>query len=311
MNKLKIRLYDTNFSHHAPGSSISSFPGHDVFSEFIEWVRDPKVYTDIAFFTDNCLSQVDNCDSKYKFAWIIEPRVLVPSVYNQIENPELYNKFAKVLTHDSKLLELDEDKFVPCPLFGAWISKEDVKIYHPKTKNICMIVSHKRQLEGHNLRHEIVSKLSEKYNIDVYGNGYKPFDKMVDVLKDYRYCIVVENCKDGYWITEKLTTPILCGCYPIYWGSSKADWYGLNGIEFNTLEKLENVLSNLNESYYQSLLSWEGDIGDIFYNWQNAQKNMCLEDWIYDWILWPWMEKEGLLGQLLLGDINENSFGTN
>lgn len=292
--KLKIKLFDTNFAHHAPGSSISSFPGHNIYSEFIEWVRDSNLECDFAFFTDNCLNGVDNCNAKYKWAWIIEPRVLVSDVYKKIEDPNLYNKFEKVLTHDSKLLELDKEKFIPCPLFGAWISKEDVKIY-PKTKNICMIVSHKRQLEGHKLRHEIVEKLSTKYGIDVYGNGYKSFDKMVDVLKDYRFCIVAENCKDGYWVTEKLITPMLCGCYPIYWGSLFYKLYGFYITNFDTIEDLEKILPSLNESYYQRLLDWGDGIGDIFYNSYYAEQKMCLEDWIYDWILWPWMDEKKLL----------------
>ena len=104
--KMKIRLYDTNFSHHAPGSSVSSFPGCDVFPKNIQWIRDPSIYTDIAFFTDNQIDDVFNCDAKYKIAWVIEPREFVPSVYNKIISPNMYNNFDMILTHDEDLLKL-------------------------------------------------------------------------------------------------------------------------------------------------------------------------------------------------------------
>lgn len=287
MNKLKIKLFDGEFAHHTPGSSISSFPGHDVFPTYVEWIRDPNFECDYAFFTEGCLDQVDQFPSKHNFAWMIEPRALKPTTYQKISNPDLYNKFEMILTHDSELLKLSS-KFVKCPLFGAWVSLEDSANYWPKTKNICIIASHKNQLPGHQLRHKIINELSQKYNIDVYGNGYKRFDKMVDVLREYRYCIVVENAKDGYWITEKLTTPMLCGCVPVYWGSPNIVDYFPGLQSFDSLEELKQILSMASQENYQFMV----ECGDVHRNFNRANKCRILEDHIFIKILQPWMCKE-------------------
>jgi len=279
IEKLKIRLYDINFAHHAPKSSLSSFPGHDVFCRKIEWVRDPDFKSDITFFTDSCISEVDDCDSRYKIALILEPEKMIPDVYLKIKN--IYHKFTCVLTYDEDLLRLDPKIFKHYVFGGAWIKEEDIKIY-PKTKNFCIIASHKRQLEGHLLRHEIISKLSKKHGIDVYGSGYRPFDQMADVLKDYRFCIVIENVKKNFWITEKFFTPILSGCIPIYWGTNfneKLPFSDKRGVyKFNNIDELDALLLTLNETIYNYHLENQ-DISD---NMSKSQKYRVCEDYIFE-----------------------------
>ncbi len=293
-DKLKVRLYDTNFSHHTPGSSVSSFPGCDIYPKHIEWIRDPTIYTDIAFFTENCFGDVDGCDAKYKFAWILEPRDLVPGVYREISKPALYKKFDKVLTYDKELLDLNPDKFFQYVFGGCWIKPKEQKCY-PKSKNICIIASHKTQLEGHKLRHEIIRKFGTKYNIDVYGNGYNRFDQTVDVLKDYRYCIVVENVNKSYWVTEKLIQCFRTGTIPIYWGTEFnkkvlfADTFAF--YRFSNLDDLEKLLPTMTEELYDQ----ESKSEMIDYNFDRAENYCVMEDWISDWFLWPWMDDRDLL----------------
>lgn len=284
--KTKIRLYDTNFAHHAPGSSLSSFPGCDIYPKFIEWVRDPNVYTDIAIFTDNCLHLVDSCDAKYKIAWIIEPKMLVPGVYEQISKPECFSKFFKVLTYDMWLMgaDINDSTFEQYFFGGCWIAPEDQKIY-PKSKDICIIASHKNQLEGHKLRHQIISELSSKFKIDVYGNGYNRFDRTVDVLKEYRYCIVVENIKTNYWMTEKLIQCFRSGTIPIYYGTRFdgeimfQDRFGL--YRFEDMKGLERLLPFMTKELYD----FEMVEGIIQHNFDVSERYTVCEDYLWKYIL--------------------------
>lgn len=93
---------------------------------------------------------------------------------------------------------------------------------------------------------------------------------------------------------------MLCNCYPIYWGSPKIQEYFLEVDEFDNIEDLEKILPTLTKERYDDLCDWDGDPGTIWYNmFQVNDKFMCLEDWIYDWVLWPWMEKNGLLNLVI------------
>ena len=289
---MKLGLVDNCFIHHGKKSSLSSFPGHQVFPKYFEWDREN--ICDITFFTDNNLHEAKKHSSKIKIAWILEPRALVPSVYDYVEKN--HEDFDYILTHDVDWIDnmqiLGTPEKVRYTIFGGnWISEEDWKIYS-KTKNICIIASHKRQLPGHKLRHEIIEKLSGKYNIDVLGNGYMPFDKTVDVLKDYRFCIVVENISTYGWHTEKLWSPMACGTIPIYCGDPLMNIslvrnqplmdMGLTRIpEFRNIKELERTLSWCNEDWYDSN---DGQIL-IQENFQCFEEYSVTENWMWEKIL--------------------------
>ena len=41
---------------------------------------------------------------------------------------------------------------------------------------------------------------------------------MIDVFKNYRFVLAVENTQVYYYITEKIMIAFLSGAIPIYWG---------------------------------------------------------------------------------------------
>lgn len=272
-------LFDSNFEHHGEKESLSCFPGYSFRPKKVEWDR-PKPGTvldpnKLAFYTDNFVNRVVTPKEK-SIAWLLEPRTLSSETYRRFIEEGQIEKFSVVLTHDETLLSLVPQyknvKILPYIFGGAWIKPEDAKVY-PKTKNVCIISSYKRQTSGHNLRHEIIEKFSEKYGIDVYGNGYKPFTYTPDVLKDYRFCIVVENVKNGYWLTEKWTTPVLCGCVPIYYGSEDPF---VRMPKFDDLSELEEILARVVEKpiYWYDL--YQRHYSSINFRW--ALDNMICED---------------------------------
>ena len=62
--------------------------------------------------------------------------------------------------------------------------------------------------------HEVIQKFGNK--MTVFGRGYDPIEFKIDGLKDYRFSVVIENCKRDYWFTEKLIDCFVTGTIPIY-----------------------------------------------------------------------------------------------
>lgn len=171
------------------------------------------VFADKLRFWAAAYHDVEDC-----VAILTEPRGLHPEDYEFAR--EHHDQFHKVLTYDRQLLEAIPNGLF-YPLGGSSIAFEDWGIY-PKTKDVCMIVSEKNTMPGHKLRHEIVKQFEGK--IDFYGAGVgKPFKHKFDVLKDYKYCVVVESENREDYFTEKLIDAMSVLCFPLIWGS-QGDW---------------------------------------------------------------------------------------
>jgi len=153
--------------------------------------------------------------------------------------------FEKIFTFKKDLLELS-DKFEFVPLGGCWIKDEDIRV-HPKTKGVSIIASQKSSTYGQQLRHKVINELGE--GLAVYGRGYNPMEYKLKALKDYKYSIVIENCKEDYYFSEKLIDCIATGTIPIYWGCpSIGDFFNKDGIlSFDTLEDLTKILMEIKE----------------------------------------------------------------
>ena len=96
-----------------------------------------------------------------------------------------------------------------------------------RKNRVCVITSNKKMTHGHRKRMSFINKLLEnKVNfIDIYGNGFTPISDKLEILKQYKYVLVLENCKyHNYW-TEKLADTFLAGAYPIYYGCPNIEDY--------------------------------------------------------------------------------------
>lgn len=276
----KVKIFDTNCEHHGVGNSLSCFPGYSFQPKLVETVRDSSFKSKKAIFTDNCLSLAENDDSEEKHAVLLEPRALVPTVYNDILKYE--NSFKTIFTHDHELLKLG-GKYKPYLFGGLWAKPEDLERYKQvkRKKKICIVASGKNQLTGHIMRHQIISIFSKKYQIDVFGNGYRYVENIGDIFCNYEYTIVVENVQDGYWITEKPITPLFCGSKILYCGSSRIGEFFPDKLiketdfilPFNNLEELEDLI----------LKCLESEREDIYHvsDWILQESMNCTEDWIW------------------------------
>ena len=261
MLKDKLYIIDTMFSH-AKSSSWYNEP------ELFDWVR--KYDEDHLVITDHSLHHVDNHNNQKKYAWILESPVISPGAYEFISNN--HNKFDLIFTFSKELLDIS-NKFILTPLGGCWINDEDKNI-HEKYKDVSIILSSKQTTVGHRLRHSILQKYP---NIDFFGHN-NPIDKKISALKDYRFSIVIENCKEDYYFSEKLIDSFVTGTIPIYWGCpSIGDFFDTNGmLIFDTLDELDSIMNNLNKELYDS------KIESIKHNFEESKKYLVADNIIYN-----------------------------
>jgi hypothetical protein len=264
---MKISLIDSHFSHvpcsSGPWQTLDKF----------EWDR-INCDNDIIFLTDSSLQLVDNFSNKIKIGWLIESPEITKSAYDYIITN--YYKFDIIFTHSKHLIGISE-KFKFAPIGGCWIWNSEISI-PLKTKNISIISSAKRDTFGHTLRHKIVNDFSKYFSIDLYGYGYNAIKDKSQALLNYRYSIVVENCREDFYFTEKLIDCFATGTIPIYWGCpSIGEFFDIDGIlTFSSLEELEKILNNVSENDYNLRIK------SVKNNFELSKKYFLSEHFIFD-----------------------------
>lgn len=221
--KPQVRIFDNSFSPFGKSASLLQ-ENKDVSPTHFEWAWDDNEAVDgVTFYTDG---EIKNATRPNAIAWLLEPPHLRSENYAYaLQNS---SRFDTILTYDRRFLAIcGNARFYP--FGGSSIAFEKWGLY-PKTKDVCMILSDKKTTEGHKFRHEIAAQFGDR--IDLYGAGVgKPFDSKFDVLKDYRYCIVVESGRSDWYFTEKLIDCFSVGTIPIYWGCPDIErFFDLFGI---------------------------------------------------------------------------------
>jgi hypothetical protein len=266
-NKIIIKIKDDISSHDCsvyPDTSKCIFIRNRVENQDIEIFND-----DIVVYTDTSLHKANDIKSKKKIALLIESPEIHKQYYEYIEQN---NKLFDIVLTFSKIL-LDKGENYKFNVYGTtWMHKTYRNIY-TKSKLCSLILSNKIQTSGHRLRHQL-ALIIENTNIDMYGSRYKQlphlktrnFDKdhygagisnqKILGLKDYMFSIVIENCKEDYYFTEKLIDCFLTGTIPIYYGCpSIHNFFNINGIlSFTTIEECLYILNTLSYKKYEELL---------------------------------------------------------
>ena len=269
MNKLPI--IDHLFAH----ATSSSF---DNPMDFI-WDRENILNYDFVILTDDTLSYVDfiKTHNKKVYAWILEsPQVKANAIHFIKQN---HDKFDRIFTHNKELLELSE-KFILQTYGGCWIPKDERKI-HEKIKNISFISSRKRSTEGHLLRNKILDYyMVNERDIDIFGREVNPIDNKIEGLKDYKFSIVIENCREDFYFSEKLIDCLQTGTIPIYWGFPSINkFFDSNGIlTFDNITELFFIIEKINNNE----IKYEDYLEGINNNFELSKKYLLADDDIYN-----------------------------
>ncbi len=268
----KIKVVDSSFSHNNTINLVAENLGQPL--KYFQWDFHPGS-SKIKFFTENELRKVKKDKARKKIALMIEPYPLIMKGY--LELFKLRKKFDVILTH--RLSVNKELRFLGSdaryyPFGGSWI--KDWSIF-PKTKMISILTSHKTMIKGHFLRHTIIHQ-HKQGKIDIYGEPYTPYlPNKVVVLRPYRYSIIIENTIENGYFSEKLIDCLSQGTIPIYWGGNIKPYFDMDGIlPFSTLEELDAILSQVNDTDYSNRLQ------AISNNLKLAEQYKCCENWIFE-----------------------------
>jgi hypothetical protein len=262
-----FKIWDITCAHAKSMSSDFLVP------KKVNWARNIPD-TDVTFYTDCNLADhrildIKNSRAKKKIAWIIEPAIINPSPYRWIKDN--YRLFDKVITHHKYLLALDP-RFVYCPAGGCWIQEESWRHTGPRSGNICQIVSWKLMTPMQHFRHDVMMLFGQKYGIDGYGETFNRKVKFKrEILCNYKYSIVIENCAEPGYFTEKLLDCIASYCAPIYYGDPDIGQI-FDIPTFKTMDELENILKNLlpiNPTLLEK-------------NYKAGEQYFLIDDWVYD-----------------------------
>ena len=148
--------------------------------------------------------------------------------------------------------------------FGyMWHSRPSKEIIN-KPNLMSIIVSEKTFAPGHIYRHKLVDLIiKNNLPIDIYGRGslnYK-YNRVMGKFEDaepyenYMFSICIENYICNHYFSEKIITPMMYNCMPIYLGCANINLYVDNVIELEeNLEKdLKTIVEIINnpEFYYK------------------------------------------------------------
>jgi hypothetical protein len=228
---------------------------------------------DIVFYTDKMIFRNPKI-GKVRIALLFEPKDHKPEIFNYIV--QNYKEFDYVITWDKELLAIDERfKFMT---FGSVPLGVDQFVMYEKTKLLSIVASEKNFLHGHRLRHQIIANYSNR--MDLYGRGYNPISSLLPAFKDYMFSICIENVKRDWGFSEKITTPILCGTIPIYYGCDVSNFLDQRGIiNFNNFSEIYEIINSLNYEKYQEMLPYAQ------INFEKAKKFKRTEDNIFGVLL--------------------------
>jgi len=142
--------------------------------------------------------------------------------------------------------------------FGyMWHSNPGKKITR-KNKLMSIIVSEKQFAPGHIYRHKLVEKIVElQLPIDIYGRGSNMYNYSyvkgefsdAEPYEDYLFSVCIENFVNNHYISEKIMSPIMFNCMPIYHGCNNVTKYFdeviiLSGDIDNDIKVIISALKN-------------------------------------------------------------------
>lgn len=135
--------------------------------------------------------------------------------------------YHKIFTQDSSLKGA---RYINCQPALPWhVNKsydELVRLNIPKKDTkISWVTSNKTNLKGHRQRMKFCSILKTKMDFDLFGNGFNYIPDKWDAIAPYKYSLAIENFRNEYYWSEKISDCYLSWTMPIYYGCSRITEY--------------------------------------------------------------------------------------
>jgi hypothetical protein len=94
-----------------------------------------------------------------------------------------------------------------------------------KRADLSWVTSNLANLRGHRARMEFLGKIKSKIKFDLFGRGFQVIQNKWDALAPYRYSLAVENFRNQYYWSEKISDCFLAWSMPIYCGCTRIKNY--------------------------------------------------------------------------------------
>ena len=111
---------------------------------------------------------------------------------------------------------------------------------------VSLLVSDKKLLPLHLLRHDIYCFLFLTYKNLFYSNHQQPYLSSTKIYEKSQISVVVENSDSPYYTSEKIYDAFRAGCYVIYIGCCDLEQYGFNKFGYNQISPHQpNLLDSI------------------------------------------------------------------
>ena len=136
-------------------------------------------------------------------------------------------------------------------------------VTNDKQKLFSGVISGHNALPGHYFRLQLLEKIKENSQIDLFGKRHNFIPDKWDALYPYQYSLAMENSHQSDYWTEKIMDCYLACTMPVYYGCSNIDKYfpkqsyislDANNLDYSITEVKEKMASNYFAENYQYIL---------------------------------------------------------
>jgi hypothetical protein len=225
------------------------------------------VWEDFQFIVNR---DIESCDYWVVFDQILSEETCMCPKENTIlitgepQGPGKYpkvflNQFSSVISNHTNLPHNNVYNYLSGHPWFSDKSYDDSIDCHNVEKTKCLsLITTKKNFDRYNFALKLKEHFGDK--LDLFGIGINPIVDKWNALDPYKYTVVMENCKQRDWITEKLFEPYLSLTYPFYYGAPNIlDYYkdqSFTSIDLSDIDGsitiIENILNNSNH-YEQSI----------------------------------------------------------
>jgi hypothetical protein len=220
-----------------------------------------------------------------KIALLLEPTSVCLGIY---EAYDCLDQFDYIYTYDDRLLNHRRlgHKCIAYTHGDSWLPESVWTASHPKSKLCSMLASEKNGTIGHKIRHRVYNDQKDNKNIDFYGNiCNRHIDDKTIALGDYYFSIIIENCCQDDYFSEKLLDCIATKTIPIYFGTRRLyKYFNDDGIiSFNSIKELYDILSYIHPDNINNIVNHYNQLlPAIEENWVLAHKYRSIDCSIWD-----------------------------